>query len=337
MLSLTSTAVSDEERANVQAQLIAGGAKSPGLPGVPPSPGRPYVPRNENSARQETDEQIKERVETSKRISLSKLRVQKELDDELPPGFVVQPPTPIGRTSPKPFEETTGKDKAFSPPAEDSASALPVVAPPLAETEDTPFVPPQGDDDDDRPPSFKPPKDDEDDKPFSPPSEDAGAEKPFSPPADDAAATDTVVPRKASAERKPGPPSIAGPRGPRVGGPRGARLATPSGPPAAGASDAKVSRALALLLASSTADLATRLDVPERVASPGPPKSCESDSIANLVRWRKADLLASVRPLSQKPGGRVSDRSRRPSLTTPPDFPFPPPPPYDTRTPSGSE
>lgn len=224
------SSVSEEERVTVQAQLIAGGARSPGLPGVPSSPGRPAAPRNENAARQESDEQLRENVENSKRISLTKLRIQKEKDDELPPGFAVQPPTPLAPSAEGPFD-----------------SAAPAAT---TTTEDKPFSPP--DEDDDKPPTFTPPKDDGTssaaeqsiEKPFSPPSEDAGQSKPFSAPEEDTGVESTTASpvspeddvagaRKTLAgngDRKGLSASgLGGPRGPRVGGPRGARTASSNG------------------------------------------------------------------------------------------------------------
>jgi hypothetical protein len=206
---------------------------------MPPSPGRRTVPLNENAARHESDEQIRERVESSKRVSLAKIRIQKEQDDELPAGFMVQPPTPVVGNGPQPaFQQH--EDSAFTPPKE-SAEAKTDAPPDIsAAASDKPFSPPN--DDDDRPPAFAPPKDEDDDErppTFAPPKDDnaddaspairpiSTADKPFSPPGEDAA-TESPVPRKPSAERKPAALSVGGPRGPRVGGPRGARGVTPS-------------------------------------------------------------------------------------------------------------
>lgn len=192
------------------------------------------MPLDENAARQESDEQIRERVESSKRTSLAKIRIQKEQDDELPAGFMVQPPTPVVGTSPQAAFQKQ-EDSAFTPPYE-GTEAPPPTAP--SSTPDQLFSPPNDDVDDDRPPMFEPSKNDdeeEDDRPptFAPPRGDDG-EVPMldhatsAAPADEGVATESAFPRKPSAERKPAALSVGGPRGPRVGGPRGARGVTPS-------------------------------------------------------------------------------------------------------------
>lgn len=233
--------VTPDELADLQAQ-IALGAKSPGsaLPPSSPRTARPtnsQPPPNENTARLE-DTSAPRPVITklvdppAKRRSLKTLTV----DEPLPAGFTVQPPTPIGGTPPResiPLPETekmvhTQEPKPFSPPEEDSGRDAAFVPPShsAADSEDAkpkPFSPPS--EDTGRDAGFTPSRDEEDDADPSTPKGDAtftpptGGEEPSPTSSGGGSAT---VSRQSSASKTRIGMGVRGPRS-SVGGPRGAR------------------------------------------------------------------------------------------------------------------
>ncbi|KAL7412368.1 hypothetical protein BDY24DRAFT_392691 [Mrakia frigida] len=218
-----------EELADLQAQMHLGG-KSPLLGGIAQSPRTASVPlvhQNENAARLE-DENAPRVVKLdppAKRRSLKTLKVE----EPLPAGFTIQPPTPIGTSPPTDSIPLPPPFVADKPPA-------PVASPPQEEPKPKPFNPPSEDSGRDQ--AFSPPTHDDDTpttpKGFSPPSEDSGRDAGFVPPVDDekdatfvppatggsgSGSSSSSVSRQASIEK----PKTTGVRGPRASGPRGAR------------------------------------------------------------------------------------------------------------------